>query len=152
MYVRHGQRGADSQYEGYGLATAFGTLVLGLVAVASGFYWLMQPTVVTNHGMTAYKAPPKAVVHYADSPWVPPPPSEALAAASLVPVPEVVEKPAAAPAKETKKREARTTEARTTEARTTEARPAAPRRERPYAERDPRNSFASSPFGFRPWF
>jgi len=147
MYVRHGQRGVDSQYEGYGLATAFGALVLGLVVVACGFFWLMQPTVVTNYGMTAYKAPPKAIVNYADSPWIPPPPSEALAAASLAPVPEVVEKPAAAPAKETKKRETRTTEARTTEAR-----PPTPRRERPYAERDPRNSFASSPFGSRPWF
>jgi hypothetical protein len=142
MYVRHGQRGGDSQYEGYGLATAFGVLVLGLVAVACGFYWLMQPTVVTNYGMTAYKAPPKAIVNYADSPWIPPPPSQPLAVAATV-EPEILEKPAAAPPKETKKREARTS---------TEPRPTTPRRERPYAERDPRNSFASSPFGFRPWF
>ena len=147
MYVRHGQRGGDGQYEGYGLATALGVLVLGLVAVAGGFYWLMQPTVVANYGMTAYKAPPKAVVHYADSPWVPPPPSEALAAAAVVqPAPEVVEKPAAAPQKETKKREARAA------TETTTTRPTTPRRERSYAERDPRNAFASSPYGFRPWF
>ena len=148
MYAHYGRRGSDARYEGYGLGAAFGILVLGLVAVAFGFYWLMQPTVVTNQGMAVYKAPPKAVVHYADSPWIPPPPSEALAAAAMVqPAPEVVEKPAAAPAKETKKREARAA----TEGTTT-TRPTTPRRERPYAERDPRNAFASSPFGFRPWF
>jgi hypothetical protein len=143
MYGRYGHvKGADTtRYQEYGLATAFGVLVFGLAAVAFGFYWLMQPSVVTNYGITAYKAPPKAVVNYADSPWVPPPPSEALVAAARAPEPEVVEKPAAAPAKDTKKREARTT---------TEPRQTAPRRER--AERDPRNSFASSPFGFRPWF
>ena len=132
--------------------------------IAFGFYWLMQPTVMPNQGIAAYKPPPLAVVTYPDRPSLPPAGTEPAPAPvlAMTPAPEpektvgaapaAPEAPVAAPAAEkherkvTRKREAR----------------AAPRRER--AERTervardrwgPRWNFAfgaSNNGGFRPWF
>ncbi|HJX19768.1 MAG TPA: hypothetical protein VJ454_02170, partial [Steroidobacteraceae bacterium] len=133
---------------------------LSLVACAVvifGFYWLMQPTVVTNYGMSAYKAPPKAVVVYADEmPKVlPPAPAEPVATAAVAePAPPIAE--TVAPQKETKKREARTT---APEARTTAARRERSAREQQNTWNSPwgsnqwgNNQWASRPGGSRPWF
>ena len=79
MYVRgHAFRPASSRYEEYALAAVAGSLVAIFAGLGLGFYFLMQPTIMPNHGLAAYQPPPKAVVHYAKTPWVPPVlPSEA---------------------------------------------------------------------------
>ena len=158
MHYRYGKYGADtSRYEGYGLPTAIGLSLVVCAVVIFGFYWLMQPTVVTNYGLSAYKAPPKAVVVYADEmPKVlPPAPAEPIATAAVAepaaPIAETV-----APQKETKKREARTT---APEARTTAARRERSAREQQNTWNSPwgsnqwgNNQWASRPSGSRPWF
>jgi hypothetical protein len=49
------------------------TLYLGLfTGFAFGFYWFLQPTVVKNRGVAAYKPPPLTVINYPSSPFVPP--------------------------------------------------------------------------------
>jgi hypothetical protein len=138
MYLRGNPlRPSLSRYEDYGLAAAAGTLLAIFAGFVFGFYWLMQPTIVPNYGLAAYQPPPKTVVHYAKSPWVPPAPSEALpeiAVAEPVPESRVVEEP---------KSEVKTQEARTT-----------PRRARPVREQpNPFFGFFSSsrPSG-RSWF
>jgi hypothetical protein len=151
MYLRGNQFAlSTSRAEDFHLAAAVGILLAVFAGLAFGFYWLMQPTVIVNYG-SAYHPPPKAVVHYANSPWVPPTPSEPppmMAEASPAPEPITT----AEPKKETKKQEVRV----------------APRRQRPAREQqDPFwGGFASSSrsygwggyasssrsYGSRPWF
>jgi hypothetical protein len=127
----------------YRLAVAVGIVLAAYVGFFLGLYWVMQPTVTANPGLAGYRPPPKTVVHYADSPWVPPPPSEALPPirAAAEPAAEIA-KSAQEPKKEikeTKKQEARTS----------------PRRARPVREQpNPFWGYASSSrsFGSRPWF
>jgi hypothetical protein len=129
------------------LALALGLNVgvyAGIVACfAAGLFWLMQPKVVQNQGLAAYKPPPGTVVIYADPARVPaavsePPEPETLGMAE--PAPAVVESaatptqsPAVATKKEIKKRETR----------------AMPPRERwsPFWD-----SAATPSRGYRPWF
>src|SRR5262252_3602574 len=99
----------------YRLAAAVGFVVAAYLGFFVVLYWLMQPTVTANPGLAAYQPPPKTVVRYADSPWVPPPPSEALPPirAAAEPAPAIAKSSVAAePKKETKKQEARTSSRR----------------------------------------
>src|SRR5713101_6901507 len=67
-----------------GLAAAALAICLGVYGgFATGFHWLMQPTVVQNLGLAAYQPPPKTVVVYSDSPFVPPAPSAPAAPVAL---------------------------------------------------------------------
>jgi hypothetical protein len=86
--------------------------------------------------MTAYQAPPKAVVSYV--PWVPPPPdADAAVVAVAKPAPEP-EQSNATPPKEVK---------------TQEARRGAPREQHVRARPIPRYSYdVGRSFAFRPWF
>jgi hypothetical protein len=128
------------RHQDFGLAAAAVVICLGLYGgFAAGFYSLMQPTVVENRGVAAYKPPPATVVVYSGSPFVPPAPSQPAALVELTdPAPEVLESTEVAPKKETKKHAARP----------------APRRERQVRERrDSMWDFASRPsHGYRPWF
>jgi hypothetical protein len=145
MYLRGNALGRSTpQYEDYHLAAAVGIVLAAYVGFFFGLYWLMQPTVSANPGLAGYRPPPSTVVRPADSPWIPPAPSEALpmrAAAEPAPAiakSNVTEKPK----KETKKQEARTS----------------PRRARPVREQPtqptPFWGYASSSrsYGSRPWF
>ena len=141
---------STSRAEDFQLAVVIGFLLAVFAGLGFGFYWLMQPTVVVNYG-SAYHPPPGAVVHYANTPWVPPAPSEATVPIaepeSVAPASVVAEQPK----KETKKQQVVRV---------------APRRPRPAREQpDPfRGGFASSPsygwggyassrsYGSRPWF
>jgi hypothetical protein len=142
MYLRGNQLGLSTpRHEDYHLATAVGFVVAAYLGFFVVLYWLMQPTVTANPGLAAYQPPPKTVVRYADSPWVPPPPSEALPPmrAAAEPAPEMAKSSVAAePKKETKKQEARTS----------------PRRARPVrVQQNPFWGWASSrSSGSRPWF
>jgi hypothetical protein len=134
-------------YQDRRLAFALGLnagVYAGIVACfAAGLFWLMQPRVVQNQGLAAYKPPPGTVVIYADPTRVPPAlsePPEPETVGMAEPAPAVAESPVAAtqsPAvatkKETKKRETRIM----------------PPRERwsPFWD----NAAAPSR-GFRPWF
>jgi len=138
VYLRFGP--STSRYEDYGLATAVGIILGAYAGFFFGLYWLMQPSVATNPGLAGYRPPPKTVVHYADSPWVPPAPSEALPIRpEAEPTREIAKGSVTEePKKETKKRETRTI----------------PRRARPVRERpNPFGAYGSSrSFGSRPWF
>ena len=142
MYLRWNPfRPSTSRFEDCRLGAAGGIVL----AVYAGFffvlYWLMQPSVTANPGLAAYRPPPKTVVRYADSPWVPPAPSEALPIrAETEPAPDLAKSSVAEePKKETKKKQ---------EARTT------PRRALPVREQqNPFWGYASSrSYGSRPWF
>ena len=108
-----------------------------LLAVYAGlaacFHWLMQPTVMVNRGLAAYSPPPKTVVTYAGTPWVPPSSDPFTSYALAEPAQPSGQASAAAPKTESKPqaRQERTVRARRTYA--------APR-------------YGSNPFGFRPWF
>jgi hypothetical protein len=134
-----------SQSRGSGLVTALAVFLAVYAGIALGFFWLMQPSVSKNSGLAAYQPPPKTVVSYASSPWVPPAPSERLATlAGPEPAGEIVDKSVAAPKQEVTKQETNEREARQ-----------APRRERVVRERpNPMWDFASSRShgGYRPWF
>ena len=144
MYLRGYPLGASTpQHEDYHLAAAVGIVLAAYVGFFFALYWLMQPTVSANPGLAGYRPPPKTVVRYADSPWVPPPPSEALPIlrATAERAPEVAKSSVAEePKKETKKQEARTS----------------PRPARPVREQQPNpfwGGYASSrSSGSRPWF
>ena len=99
-------------------------------------YWLLQPRVIANPCLAAYKAPPNTVVAYAGSPGALSPPPPAVVGVSTDA--DVVEVAAAAPKTETTKRQA----------------VASPRVRRPRPQRrDPMRDYAYQPsFGFRPWF
>lgn len=140
MYVRgHAFRPKSTRYEDWALAAVAGSLLAIFAGLVLGFYFLMQPTTMPNRGLAAYQPPPKAVVHYAKTPWVPPVlPSEAplpsIAAFEPEPASSVVEEP---------KPEVRKQEARTI-----------PRRARPVREQpNPFIGFFSSPRpAGRGWF
>jgi hypothetical protein len=127
------------RYEDCNLATAIGIVLAGYAGFFFVLYWLMQPSITPNPGLAAYRPPPKTIVHYADSPWVPPAPSEALPIRAADPEPEIAKSSVTEePKKETKKQERRTTARRTQ-----------PVREQP----NPFWGHASSrSFGSRPWF
>jgi hypothetical protein len=109
-----------SRYHGPSPVAIMVILAAIYVGVAGCFYWLMQPTVVKNSGVAAYKPPAATVI--SSTPWVPPESSAPIVAQS-----EPADLPeAAAPKKDPAKREARTT---------------APRQER---ARDPMLDYASS--------
>jgi hypothetical protein len=114
----------------------------GIVACfAAGLFWLMQPRVLQNQGLSAYKPLPGTVVTYTDPARLPPAPSEPPETVGMAePAPAIVESPVVAtqsppvaPKKEVKKRETRTM----------------PQRERwsPFWD----NAAAPSR-GYRPWF
>jgi hypothetical protein len=138
MHLRgHEFAASIARHEDYRLAAAAGIIFAVYVCLALGLGWLMQPTVVANSGLTGYRPPPKTVVHYADSPWVPPTPSEASPIfAQTEPASE--SSVAEEPKKETKKQEAQRI----------------PRRARPAKEQqNPFWGFTSSQsFGPRRWF
>jgi hypothetical protein len=137
MYLRGNPLGPNTLlYDNYRSAAAAGIVLGAYIAFFFALYWLMQPSVSANPGLAGYLPPPKTVVHYADSPWVPPAPSEALPTAATEPASEV--SITEEPKKETKKQEARTT----------------PRRARPVREQpNPFWDYASSrSSGSRPWF
>lgn len=141
MYLRGNPFGpSTSLYDDYRSAVAVGIVLGAYLCFFFALYWLMQPSVSANPGLAGYRPPPKTVVHYADSPWVPPAPSEALPIpAATEPAPEVAKSSITEePKKETKKQEARTT----------------PRRARPVREQpNPFWGYASSrSSGSRPWF
>src|SRR6516162_6830591 len=112
MYLRGNSLGLSTpRHEDFPLAAAVGVVVAAYLGFFVGLFWLMQPTVTANPGLAAYQPPPKTVVRYADSPWVPPPPSEALPIlrATAERAPEAAKSSVAEePKKETKKQEART--------------------------------------------
>src|SRR5258706_6553864 len=98
---------------------------------------MMDSGVAAIPGLAACRPPPKTVVHYADSPWVRPALSEALAIpAATEPAAEVAKSSITEEPKKETKKEART----------------APRRARPVREQPhPFWGYASSrSFGFRP--
>src|SRR5213594_2672699 len=90
--------------EDYRLGTAVGIILTAYVGFFVALYSLMQPNVAANPGLAAYRPPPKTVVRYADSPWVPPAPAEALAMpAATEPAPELAKSSVTEqPKKETK--------------------------------------------------
>src|SRR5262249_22375306 len=95
MYSRWNPfRPRTSRSEDFSLAAAGGIVLAAYASFFFGLYWLMQPSVTANPGLAGYRPPPKTIVRYADSPWVPPAPSEAL------PIRAQAE-PAPAPAKST---------------------------------------------------
>ena len=141
MYLRGNPLGPNTLlYDNYRSAAAAGIILGAYIGFFFALYWLMQPSVSANPGLAEYRPPPKTVVHYADSPWVPPTPSEALPiAAATESAPEVAKSAISEePKKGTKKQEARTT----------------PRRAHPVREQqNPFWGFASSrSSGSRPWF
>jgi hypothetical protein len=127
MLVRASEYVANtSRYQGPNPLLILGVLVAGYFGVTSGFYWLMQPTVVKN-GLAGYHPPAATVI--SPAPTALPAPAEPLVALAP-PAPDIPEAAAAAPKKEVAKREARTT---------------APRRERPVERRqNPMWDYASS--------
>ena len=142
MYSRWNRFGPSTpRFENYRLGAATGMVLAAYAGFFFVLYWLMQPSVTANPGLAAYQPPPKTVVRYADSPWVPPAPSEALPirAEAQPAAPEIAKSSVAAePKKATKKQEARTS----------------PRRAHPVREQsNPFWGYASSrSFGSRPWF
>src|SRR5262249_40894218 len=142
MYLRGNPfRPSTPRFEDYRLGAAAGIVLAAYAGFFLVLYWLMQPSATANPGLAAYRPPPKTIVRYADSPWVPPPPSEALPIrAEAEPAPDPAKSSVAEePKKETKKKQ---------EARTT------PRRARPVREQtNPFWGYASSrSYGSRPWF
>ena len=123
------------------LVTNLGVYTGVALCFAAAVYWLMQPTISANAGLAGYRPPPKTVVKYADAPWTPPDPSEALPFRASGERPPVIAKTNVTdePKKEVKKPERR----------------AAPRQaQRPVqAQQNPFWGFASSrSSGSRPWF
>src|SRR5262245_29277682 len=141
MYLRGNPfRPSTPRFEDYRLGAAAGIVLAAYAGFFLVLYWLMQPSATANPGLAAYRPPPKTIVRYADSPWVPPPPSEALPIrAEAEPAPDPAKSSVAEePKKETKKKQ---------EARTT------PRRARPVREQpNPFWGYASSRSFGRPWF
>jgi hypothetical protein len=146
MNVRHSGRlrgGFDVRSGNVRLAasrTAAGfAAFVGLYAVAAfAFYSLMQPAVITNRGMAAYQAPPKAVVSYV--PWVPPAPDTDAPVVLAQPAPALEQTNVAPPKTDTKTHYSRRAAA-------------APRERHVRARPVPRYSYdVGRSFAFRPWF
>jgi hypothetical protein len=136
MYLRRNSFGpSTSRYEDCRLTGVAGIVLAGYAAFFFVLYWLMQPTVAANSGLA-----PKTIVKYANAPWVPSYPSEALPIRTVdEPTPVIAKRSVTEePKKETKKQEGRPV-----------SRQARRVRQQP-------NSFwgyTSSPsFGSRPWF
>ena len=105
------------RYQDRRLAVALGLNVgvyAGIVACfAAGLFWLMQPKVLQNQGLAAYKPLPGTVVNYGDPTRLPPAQSESPETVGMAELaPAVVESPVVATKKDIKKRETRTTAAR----------------------------------------
>jgi type IV secretory pathway VirB10-like protein len=118
---------------------------------AIALWWLLQPKVLENAGLAAYKPPPNTVLTHAGAPGpaILPPQPDASAMAT-VPAPQAAEV-VAPPKQETPKQEAKQ-ETRKETKRREAARNPRPRRVAP-EQRDPRADFAYQPsYGFRPWF
>src|SRR5262249_46906650 len=99
-------RSRTPRFADSGIAAAFGALVTLFAGAAFGFYWLMQPTVLQNHGMAAYSPPPMTVI--SNVPWVPPDASSDVNNAfAYAPPRKSEESPAPASKSETKTNEAR---------------------------------------------
>jgi uncharacterized iron-regulated membrane protein len=129
-------RSRASRFADSGIATALALLLMLYAGLAFGFYWLMQPTVVKNHGLAAYQPPPMTVV--SNVPWTPPDDTDVNAAFALAP-PAQAEQSSTPAAKPQVKPDA----ARPAPARQRQARP------RAY------QGWAYAPnrsYGFRPWF
>src|SRR5262249_44718098 len=120
----------------YRLAASVGIVLGAYLAFAIGFYWMMQPSVAANSGMAAYLPPPKTVVHDANSPWIPPPASEARPTTQPDPSFAHIE-PTAEPKKQTRRQERATA-----------------RQTRPVSQQpNPFSAYGSSRSGgSRPWF
>src|SRR5258708_12441232 len=132
MYSRGNSLGLSTpRHEDYPLAAAVGLFVAAYLGVFVGLFRLMQPTVTATPGLAAYQPPPKTIVRYADSPWVPPPPSDVLPIRKAAePAPAIAKSSVAEePKKETKKQEARTS----------------PRRARPSRDQHPNPFWAAYP-------
>jgi hypothetical protein len=145
MHLRGNSVGPGTRRnEDYRLGTAAGFVVAAYAGFFLVLYWLMQPSVVANPGLAGYRPPPKTIVRYADSPWVPPDPSEPFPIrATREPGAEIAKsRVTEEPKKEVKKQEART----------------APRHARPAPAQQQQNPFwggfasSRSSFGSRPWF
>ena len=137
----HGNRFATSTsgYEDGRLGVVIGTVIAAYAGFFLVLYWLMQPTVSANAGLAAYRPPPKTVVKYADAPWVPPDPSEALPFRASGERPVAKASVTEEPKKEVKKPEKRT----------------APRQARPVQQQqNPFWGFGSQSrsSGYRSWF
>jgi hypothetical protein len=130
-----------------GVATALAIHLAIYAAVgccfAAGLWWLLQPRVIENTGLAAYKPPPGTMLTSggSPSPAILPPLPDASSVAT-VPAPQVAEgSVVAAPKPEAKK-----------ETKRREVANPRPRRSVP-EQRDPRAAFAYQPsYGFRPWF
>jgi len=141
-----------ARYQNSGVAAALAMHLAIYAGVGCCFaavlWWLLQPKVIENQGLAAYKPPPGTVLTHAGSPGpaILPPLTDGLAVAT-VPVPQVGESTVNAAPKDEAKHEAKR------ETRRREA-PTNPRPRRYVREqRDPRSDFAYQPsYGFRPWF
>ena len=112
MHSHANRFAAGTSHEDYRLGVTVGTVIAAYAGFFLVLYWLMQPTVSANAGLAGYQPPPKTVVKYADAPWVPPDPSEALPyrRASDEPRPAIAKASVTEePKKEVKKPERRTT-------------------------------------------
>ena len=141
MHSHQNRFATSSSHDDYRLGVTVGTVIAAYAGFFLVLYWLMQPTVSANAGLAGYRPPPKTVVRYADAPWVPPDPSEALPIrASDERAPVITKKTVTEePKKEVKKPEKRT----------------APRQARPVQQQqNPFWGFGSSSrsSGFRSWF
>ena len=131
-------RSRTPRFADSGIAVAFGALVSLFASAAFGFYWLMQPTVLQNHGMAAYSPPPMTVI--SNVPWVPPDASSDVNNAfAYAPPRKSEDSPAPASTSETK-------------TKTNEARQAPPPQRRVRARPAPTWGYANRYYGFRPWF
>ena len=78
MHSHQNRFAMSSSHGDYRLGVTVGSVIAAYAGFFLVLYWLMQPTVSANAGLAGYRPPPKTVVKYADAPWVPPDPSEAL--------------------------------------------------------------------------
>ena len=129
-------RARTSRFAESGIAAAFGLFVALFAGTAFGFYWLMQPTVLKNHGLAAYSPPPATVIR--NVPWVPPDSTSEINSAFAYAPPRKVEE-SSAPAPKT-------------EVKTSEPRRASAPQRRVRARPAPAWGYANRSYGFRPWF
>jgi hypothetical protein len=138
--------GSTSSHASSGLAGAI-AITLGLYVTAglslgAAFYWLMQPRVIDNAGVAAYRPPPRTVIEYAGAGIGPAAPAFAEAPLAAPQEPE----PVASKVSETQPPPPKQEAGKGRAAASTRPRRSAQRR-------DPTRDFAYQPsFGFRPWF
>jgi hypothetical protein len=139
-----------------GLATALAMHLAIYAGVGCCFaavlWWLMQPKLIENAGLAAYKPPPNTVLTRAGAPGpaiLPPQPD--VSAMATVPPPQIEQSAAVAPPKQETKPETKAEAKKETKRRVVSTNPRPRRVVR--EERDPRAAFAYQPsYGFRPWF